>query len=106
CSHQSASVPTRKQLDDRGRRLATLAGRRLPGHAFTSPDLARLPRVRARREKRGSLCHMPDADSKEPGSRALAIAGGRFLIVGGASLVGSASGELFLQPGGTEVVGL
>jgi len=99
-----AAVPTRNQPSDPGRRPATLAGCRRPGHAFTSPDLARLPRVRARREKRGSLCHMPDADSKEPGSRALAIAGGRFLIVGGASLVGSASAELFLQRGAAEVV--
>jgi UDP-glucose 4-epimerase len=40
----------------------------------------------------------------EKSSAALPIKGGRFLIVGGASLVGSASAELFLAQGAAEVV--
>ncbi len=43
------------------------------------------------------------APSTAPKSRSLPIKEGRFLIVGGASLVGSASAELFLREGAAEV---
>ena len=47
---------------------------------------------------------MPDTPSAVRRSPSLPIKGGRFLIVGGASLVGSASAELFLREGAAEVV--
>ncbi len=47
---------------------------------------------------------MPETPSAARRSPALPIEGGRFLIVGGASLVGSASAELFLAQGAAEVV--
>jgi UDP-glucose 4-epimerase len=47
---------------------------------------------------------MPATVASPSGTKSLAINGGRFLIVGGASLVGSASAELFLTGGAAEVV--
>jgi UDP-glucose 4-epimerase len=47
---------------------------------------------------------MPATVAPPSGTKSLAINGGRFLIVGGASLVGSASAELFLAGGAAEVV--
>ena len=40
----------------------------------------------------------------KPQSKSLPVKGSRFLIVGGASLVGSATAELLLQEGAGEVV--
>jgi UDP-glucose 4-epimerase len=47
---------------------------------------------------------MPISSAHHAAANALPINGGRFLIVGGASLVGSASAELFLERGAAEVV--
>ena len=47
---------------------------------------------------------MPATAASPSATKSLAINGGRFLIVGGASLVGSASAELFLAGGAAEVV--
>jgi len=47
---------------------------------------------------------MPETSSPVRRRHALPIKGSRFLIVGGASLVGSASAELFLAQGAAEVV--
>ena len=47
---------------------------------------------------------MPAAVASPSATTSLAIDGGRFLIVGGASLVGSASAELLLAGGAAEVV--
>ena len=46
---------------------------------------------------------MPATSSPAAGSKSLPIKGSRFLIVGGASLVGSASAEVLLREGAAEV---
>src|SRR5689334_19273707 len=47
---------------------------------------------------------MPASGHNLPGAKALPIKGARLLIVGGASLVGSATAELFLGSGAAQVV--
>jgi UDP-glucose 4-epimerase len=47
---------------------------------------------------------MPASRHDGPAAKPLPIKGARLLIVGGASLVGSASAELFLDGGAAEVV--
>jgi UDP-glucose 4-epimerase len=47
---------------------------------------------------------MPVSVANAPATKSVPIDGGRFLIVGGASLVGSASAERFLDAGAAEVV--
>ena len=47
---------------------------------------------------------MPVSAANAPSATSVPIDGGRFLIVGGASLVGSASAQRFLEGGAAEVV--